>query len=91
MSGSKRQQRQAAQRRIEQRQRQQAQRQQIEQAPDELERERLLARQQREHFGCVRVGKTRPFYLRHLGLDDHLPGPLSDRRDPMPDIIRRRA
>ena len=80
----------SARQRVEKRQREQEALHRIQQEPDELERERLLARHEREVFGYVRVGLNAPHYLRHLGLKDVTPSPVSKRHDPMPDVTRTR-
>lgn len=80
--------RQHARQRIQKRQHEQAQQRQVDSEPDELERERMTARYSREMFGYVRCGEI--FYVRHLGVDDRLPSPISRREDRMPDVVRLR-
>ena len=52
-----------------------------------LEAERQYAALIQEKYGCLPI--SGPFYLRHLGLNDHRRGSQNDlRHDEMPDIIR---
>ena len=52
-----------------------------------LEAERQYAVLIREQYGHLPISD--PFYLRHLGLNDHRRGRENDlRRDEMPDVIR---
>lgn len=60
---------------------------QIGEDTDPLEAERQYAVLIWEKYGCLPI--SGPFYLRHLGLNDHRRGSQNDlRRDEMPDIIR---
>lgn len=80
----------SARQRVEKRQREQEHRERLEREPDELEQDRMTARYEKEIRGHVRVGLNAPFYLRHLGLKDVPKQPISNREDPMPNVIRTR-
>ena len=81
--------RQAAKQRIEKKQRHQRELRGVELLACPFERDRLTARHQRELEGRVDVGRTRPHYLRHLGLNDVLRRPLAEERNlEHPPVIR---
>ena len=81
--------RQAAKQRIEKKQRHQRELRGVELLACPFERDRLTARHQRELEGHVDVGRTRPHYLRHLGLLDVLTRPpTEDHPAEHPPVIR---
>lgn len=81
--------RQAAKQRIEKKQRHQQELRGVELLACPFERDRLTARHQRELEGRVDVGRTRPHYLRHLGLNDVIRRPPTEQHNTEhPPVIR---